>query len=88
MNIVNRAQAPTPKLFKTLRTIGLVLLGVSGAIIASPVVLPAAVVTVAGYMAVAGGVLSAVSQITVDDAGAKKGDALKDGIEDETDGSS
>lgn len=67
MNVVERTKAPTPKLFKVLRTIGLALLAVSGAIVAAPVALPAVVVTVAGYAAVAGGVLSAVSQITVDD---------------------
>lgn len=66
MNLIERAKAPTPKLFKILRTIGLALLGISGSVMAAPVALPAAVVTVAGYIAVAGGVLSAVSQITVD----------------------
>ncbi|HEY0040053.1 MAG TPA: hypothetical protein VGB71_05280 [Flavisolibacter sp.] len=50
-----------------LRTIGLVLLAVSGSIMAAPVALPAAVVTIAGYAAVAGGVMSAVSQVTVED---------------------
>ena len=67
MNVVERAKAPTPKFFKVLRTIGLALLAVSGSIVAAQVALPAVVVTVAGYAAVAGGVLSAVSQITVDD---------------------
>lgn len=67
MNVVQRASAPTPKFFKILRTIGLALLAVSGSIIASPVALPAVVITIAGYSAVAGGVLSAVSQITVED---------------------
>lgn len=67
MNIIARAKAPTPKFFKVLRTIGLALLGVSSVIVAAPVALPAVIVTVAGYAAVAGGVLSAVSQITVDD---------------------
>ncbi len=67
MNVVQRASAPTPKFFKILRTIGLALLAVSGSIIAAPVALPAVVVTIAGYSAVAGGVLSAVSQITVED---------------------
>ena len=67
MNIVDRAKAPTPKFFKILRSIGLALLGISGSIVAVPVVLPAAVVTAAGYVAVAGGVISAISQITVDD---------------------
>ena len=67
MNVVQRAKAPTPKFFKILRAIGLALLAVSGSIIAAPVALPAVVVTIAGYSAVAGGVLSAVSQITVKD---------------------
>jgi hypothetical protein len=67
MNVVQRASAPTPKFFKILRTIGLALLAVSGSIIAAPVALPAVVVTIAGYSAVAGGVLTAVSQITVED---------------------
>ena len=68
MNIIERASAPTPKLFKILRTVGLALLAVSGSVMAAPITLPVTVVTVAGYLAVAGGVLSAVSQITVDDA--------------------
>lgn len=66
MNLVERAKAPTPKFFKILRSIGLALLAISGTVIAAPVVLPATVVTVAGYMAVVGGVISAVSQVTVD----------------------
>jgi uncharacterized membrane protein YeiH len=67
MKIVERIKAPTPKFFKILRSIGLVLLAISGTIVAAPIVLPVTVVTVAGYMAVAGGVISAVSQMTVDD---------------------
>lgn len=72
MNIIKRAVAPTPKFFKDLRFIGLILLAISGSIVASPVVLPTTVVTVAGYLAVAGGVISAVSQVTVDSS--KKND--------------
>jgi len=72
MNIQERAKAPTPKFFKVLRTIGLSLLAVSGSIMAAPIALPAAVVTAAGYVAVAGGVISAVSQVTVEDSKAKK----------------
>ena len=68
MKILERAQAPTPKFFKLLRTIGLALLAVSGALLTAPVALPTVIITVAGYAAVAGGVLSAVSQVTVDDA--------------------
>ena len=65
MKVVERIKAPTPKFFKILRSIGLALLAISGTIVAAPIVLPATVVTVAGYMAVAGGVISAVSQMTV-----------------------
>ena len=72
MNVLERAKAPTPKFFKILRSIGLALLGISGAIVASPVILPAAVATAAGYLAVAGGVISAISQITVDDKAKKE----------------
>ena len=55
MKIVERIKAPTPKFFKILRSIGLALLAISGTIVAAPIVLPVAVVSVAGYMAVAGG---------------------------------
>ena len=65
MKVVERIKAPTPKFFKILRSIGLALLAISGTVVAAPIVLPVTVVTVAGYMAVAGGVISAVSQMTV-----------------------
>lgn len=65
MNLVKRAKAPTPKFFKVLRNIGLVLAAVGGTILAAPVALPVIVTSVAGYLAVAGGVVSAVSQLTV-----------------------
>jgi ABC-type xylose transport system permease subunit len=65
MNLLDRVVSPTPTFFQKLRSIGLALAAISGAIIAAPIALPAIVVTVAGYLAVAGTVLSAVSQITV-----------------------
>jgi uncharacterized membrane protein YeiH len=68
MKLVERAKSPTPKFFRILRAIGLALLAISGSVIAAPVVLPVAVVSIAGYIAVAGGFISAVSQITVDEA--------------------
>jgi len=67
MNILKRAQSPTPKLFKVLRNVGLVLAAIGGTLIASPVSLPAVIITVGGYLTVAGGVLSAVSQLVVED---------------------
>ncbi len=62
--IINRATAPTPKFFKVLRNIGLALAAVGGTILAAPVALPVVVITIGGYVAVAGGVISAVSQLT------------------------
>ncbi|WKL43115.1 hypothetical protein [Flavobacterium sp. ZE23DGlu08] len=62
--IINRAKAPTPKFFKVLRNIGLVLAAVGGTILAAPIALPVVVTTIGGYVAVAGGVISAVSQLT------------------------
>lgn len=64
MNLIQRASAPTPKFFKVLRTIGLVMAAVGGSIIAAPVALPALLTNIAGYLAVAGGAISAVSQVT------------------------
>ena len=64
MNIIKRVKSPTPNFFKVIRIIGLVLAAVGGTILAAPVALPAIVVTVGGYVAVAGGVISAVSQLT------------------------
>ena len=65
MNLLDRVVSPTPTFFQKLRSIGLALAAISGAIIAAPIALPTIVVTIAGYLAVAGTVLSAVSQITV-----------------------
>jgi len=76
MNVVERTKSPTPKFFRVLRSIGLALLALSGSVIAAPVILPTVVVSVAGYLAVAGGVLSAVSQMTVDDDAKSEEDLL------------
>ena len=65
--IINRAKAPTPKFFKVLRTVGLTLATVGGTILAAPIALPAIITTIGGYVAVAGGVLSAASQLTTTD---------------------
>jgi hypothetical protein len=67
MNILQRAKAPTPRFFRVLRTVGLALVTATAAIAAAPIALPAIVTTIAGYAAVAGGVLSAVSQITIEE---------------------
>ena len=64
MNLLERAVSPTPPFFQKLRNIGLVLAAISAAIVSAPVAIPAIITTIAGYLAVAGTVLSGVSQIT------------------------
>ncbi|MDO8316541.1 MAG: hypothetical protein Q7T12_03360 [Flavobacterium sp.] len=64
MNIVKRVKAPIPKFFKVLRNIGLAIGAVGAVILTAPIALPILVTSVGGYLAVAGGVLSAISQLT------------------------
>jgi len=66
MTVVERVKSPTPKFFKTLRTIGLALATMGGILLAAPVALPIAVTSAAGYIALAGSVMTAVSQTAVD----------------------
>ena len=58
-------QKPTPTFFKKLRNIGLALTAISASVLAGPVVLPVVLVKIAGYLAVAGGVMSTISQTAV-----------------------
>jgi hypothetical protein len=67
MNLIQRAAAPTPKFFKKVRNIGLILAAVSSTLLASPIALPLVAIKIAGYLAVAGSVASAVSQIATED---------------------
>jgi hypothetical protein len=62
MNIIERVKAPTPKFFVKLRNISLVLASLGATLLAYPAALPALVVKLAGYLAVAGAVGSTVSQ--------------------------
>lgn len=63
MNIIERAASPTPKFFKKVRIVGLILAAVSGTLLATPVALPLVVLKIAGYLTVAGAVATAVSQV-------------------------
>lgn len=64
--LIERVQSPTPKFFKKLRNIGLVLATVATTVVSAPVALPAVVIKIAGYLAVAGGIAGAVSQTAVE----------------------
>lgn len=65
MKIAQRVKSPTPKYFKKVRNVGLVLATVATTIVAAPVALPAVLIKIAGYLAVASGVASALSQTAV-----------------------
>ena len=65
LSLVERLTAPTPKIFKIIRIVGLSLAAAGGAVLAAPA-LPALLVTIAGYLTVAGSVMTAVSQVAVD----------------------
>ena len=79
--IIDRAKAPMPNFFKVLRNIGLIMVGVGTVLLTTPVSLPAAVVTIGGYLVTAGGVATAVSQFTNigDDFIGQKGEGGIDG---------
>jgi hypothetical protein len=62
MSIIKRMKEPTPKFFRIIRNIGIALASIGGTIVAAPIALPAAIITAAGYLAVAGTVATAVSQ--------------------------
>jgi hypothetical protein len=67
MKIIERYKKPTPKFFRVLRNIGIALATAGGAIIAAPLSIPAAIITIATYMTVAGTVATAVSQAVIKD---------------------
>lgn len=67
LTITQRIISPTPSFFKKLRAAGLILAAMSSALVAAPMALPAVIIKVAGYLAVAAGVATAVSQTAVDE---------------------
>ena len=66
MKLKERYTKPTPSFFIRLRNIGIALAAASGAILAAPIALPAAIISIATYVAVAGTVATAVSQAVVE----------------------
>jgi len=64
-NLVNRIQEPTPKWFKTIRSAGLILSAVGGALLAAPVALPTVLISVGGYLLLGGTIASAISQTAI-----------------------
>ncbi|MFD1316184.1 hypothetical protein [Namhaeicola litoreus] len=67
MNILERIKKPTPTFFKKLRNIGLTMAAAGGAILTAPISIPTIILTIAGYLTLAGTVVSAISQTVVSD---------------------
>jgi hypothetical protein len=66
-NLKERWKAKTPKFWKKVQRIGIIVGAVGAALIASPVVLPVAIVTGAGYLVAVGTATAALSQLTKED---------------------
>lgn len=62
MHLVKRMKQPTPSFFRKIRNVGLAVASVGGVLLTAPVALPEILVSISGYLTVAGSVASAVSQ--------------------------
>ena len=67
MELAKRWKAKTPSFWKKVQKIGLAAGAVGAVLVAAPIALPAAVVTVGGYLVTAGSLTAALSQLTVED---------------------
>lgn len=66
LTLPERLAAPTPKFFKVVRKIGWIMATVGGIVAAIPLGVPAAVITVAGYLVAVGTSIAGVSYTAVD----------------------
>ena len=76
-----RWRSSTPRFFRKLQNAALIVSAVGSLLMASPEILPGWMVLLGGYLAVAGGVVSAVSQLAVDNP-----DGLEDAVHAEESG--
>lgn len=74
-----RWSAKTPKFWKNVQKVGIVLGAIGGAIMTAPITLPVAVVTTAGYLIATGGVIATMSQLTVEDLAKLEEDVTEEG---------
>jgi|LauGreDrversion4_2_1035121.scaffolds.fasta_scaffold40102_5 hypothetical protein len=79
--LVKRWKAETPDFWKKVQKIGIGIGAVGGVIVGLPVALPAAVVTIGGYMVAVGSVAAVLSKLTVKDPSVLE-DAVNDQITD------
>lgn len=66
MNILDRVALPSPKFWQKVSAVGKAVGGLGLVLVAAPVALPAAVMTVAGYLVLAGSLTAGLSALTVE----------------------
>lgn len=66
-SVVKRWKFLTPKFWKKVQKIGIIIGGLGATILAAPIAIPASITALAGYLALAGSVAATLSQLTVDD---------------------
>jgi hypothetical protein len=67
MKIIDRLKAKTPEFYRKLRNVGMGLAAAGAVLVAAPIAIPAFLVTIGGYLIVAGSVATAVSQTVTED---------------------
>jgi len=65
-NLQQRWNTKTPTFWKKIQKIGIIAGTIGGIIVASPVALPALLVSASGYLLLAGTVTATLSQLTVE----------------------
>ena len=65
-HLIERWNTKTPSFWKKVQKIGIIAGTIGGIIVASPVALPAILVSASGYLILAGTVTATLSQLTVE----------------------
>lgn len=65
--LTSRVMKPKKPFWRKMRNLGIAIAGIGGSLLAAPVALPAALVTIGGYLVTAGTTITAISQLTKDD---------------------
>jgi hypothetical protein len=66
MSILDRVALPSPKFWQKVSAVGKAVGGLGLVLVAAPVALPAAVMTAAGYLVLAGSLTAGLSALTVE----------------------
>ncbi|WP_019946744.1 hypothetical protein [Hymenobacter aerophilus] len=65
LNILDRLTLPTPRFFRKIRSVPVAVGAVGAILVAAPALLPAALVSLGGYLVLAGSIGAAVSSAAV-----------------------